>query len=521
MTIYVPSQFVAENLDQRPAVAQFTSSAAWTGQRYFESAETTRLNQAHWQMADDVTVNVWLAAQLSELRKRSIYEHRQNPTVQGVVNTHADDIVGQDGPTLQVLSDNAAYNEALEQTWREWFAAPTPRPNVSGAAMLKLWIRSLWKCGEYVARIVTDETASGPVSMRVRPRHPRDLVSPAEFGADPNICCGIRFSPTTGAPTQYFLSRSTVSGQSFAMLQNVETIPPDLMIHEFILDEEDQARGIPWLASSLAGSADLRDYDDQIQDAARSMADQVTSLYTEHPDAPYWAAPESMTIERRRIVMDPPGWKRYTAPATQPPVQYPDFRAEKHRDIGRPVGMPLLLVRMDASKHSWASARIDTTSYARAVAGVQYWISGSEYSAGTLNRLVDLVATEARFTVPQLRSRPPVVRYHWTWPQVPIPQPEVEENANKTSLETGTRTLTEILAARKKTLETHIEERRREIEAFEAAGIPVPKWATGAPQPTPAGGAKPEGEDAESEQSEEEEPEEEPEEETEEATANA
>lgn len=491
MTIFVPSNFVAQKQAERsarPTRERLVASGGWTGQRYFESAETTRLNQAHWEMADDVTVNVWLAAQLPILRRRAIYEHRQNPTVQGVVNTHADDIVGQDGPTLQVISENAAYNEALEETWRQWFAAPTTRPNVSGAAMLKLWVRSLWKCGEYVARIVTDENAAGPISMRVRPRHPRDLISPAEYGADPNICCGIRFSQTTSAPTQYFLARSTVSGQSFTMLSNVDVIPPDLMIHEFILDEEDQARGIPWLNGSLSGSADLRDYDDQIQDAARSMADQATSLYTDHPDAPYWSTPESMTIERRTVKMNPPGWKPFVSPATQPPVQYVDYRAEKHRDIGRPVGMPLLLVRMDASKHSWASARIDTTSYARAVAGIQYWISGSEYSAGTLNRLVDIVAAEGRFSVRGLKNRPDSVRYHWTWPQVPIPQPEVEENANKISLETGTRTLTEILAARKKTLEAHIEERSREIEAFEAAGIPVPRWATGAPQPMPAAG---------------------------------
>lgn len=483
MTIWVPSSFVAEKRAARPAEAVYQTAPAWGGQRYFENAETTRLNSAHWERADDVTVNVWLATQLATLRKRAIYEHRQNPTVQGVVATHADDIVGQDGPTLQVISNDAAYNEALEQTWRQWFAAPTTRPNVSGAALLKLWVRSLWKTGEYIARIVTDENAVGPVSMRIRPRHPRDLVSPAEFGADQNVCCGIRFSPVTGAPTQYYLARSTVSGQQFTAMTDVETIPPDLIIHEFVLDEEDQARGIPWLNASLAAGSELRDYDDQIQDAARQMADQAQMLYTEHPDAPYWANPESMTVERRTVKMAPPGWKPAVYPATQPPVQYPEYRAEKHRDIGRPVGMPLLLVRMDASKHSWASARIDTTHYSRAIAGIQYWLSGSEYSTGTLNRLVDLVATEARFTVRELRSQPAKVAYHWTWPQVPIPQPEVEENANKTALQNGTLTLTEILAARKKTLETHIEERRREIEAFEAAGLPVPPWAVG-PQQT-------------------------------------
>lgn len=470
-----PNRSVGSN----PRSRRSSRPASWShGSRYFESSETTRLNSAHWTWADDQTVNVWLASQLKEIRQRSIYEHRNNPTIQGVVNTHADDIVGQDGPVLQVLSDDDRYNEALESVWREWFASPTTRPTVSGAAMLKLWIRNLWKCGEYIAQIKTDENADGPVKMRLHLRHPRNLESPAEYAGDTNVCMGIRFNDLS-QPTRYYLTRSSVSGNTI-MLTEYDVVPPDLMIHEFVLDEEDQARGIPWLNSSLTTAADLRDFDDQVQDAARLMADQTSLLYSDHPDAPYWSTPDSMTVERRTVKMAPPGWKPWNAPANQPPVQYPDYRAEKHRDIGRPVGMPLLLVRLDASKHSWASARIDTTSYARSVAGIQSWLSGSTSSTGTLNRLVDAVAAEARFIDRRLRRRPPTVVYHWTHPQVPIPQPEVEEKANAIALEKGTQTLTEILAKRKKTLATHIEERRREVEAFEAAGLPVPPWASGA-----------------------------------------
>lgn len=474
---------------------RYVSGSGWEGHRYFESAETTRLNSAHWLWADDQSVNVWLAAQLETIRKRSVYEHRQNPTIQGVVNTHADDIVGQDGPTLQVMSDQPKYNEALEQAWKDWFASPTTRSGVSGAAMLRLWVRSLWKCGEYVAKIVTDPSANGPVQMRLHLRHPRNLVSPAEYAADDNVCMGIRFNDLS-QPIQYYLQRSKVSGQMLPLVE-VESVPPDLMIHEFVIDEEDQCRGIPWLNPSLPSAAELRDFDFQISDAARLMADSSTLLYTQHPDAPYWANPETMEVERRTIKMAPPGWQPHNSPANQPPVQYPDYRAEKHRDIGRPVGMPLLLVRLDASKHSWASARIDTTSYARSVSGIQSWLSGSEYSAGTLNRLVDEVANEARFSVPALRSRPGRVAYHWTWPQVPIPQPEVEEKANQISLNTGTQTLSEILAKRKKTLESHIEERQREIERFRQAGIPVPPWGTGPVQTNVSDSADVENEEEE------------------------
>ena len=267
------------------------------GQRYFESAETTRLNQAHWMMAQDESINCWLAEHLEKIRARSAYEARQNGTVLGVINTHADDIVGPDGPTLQVISDDDVYNTALESAWREWFAAPTNKPNVSGAAWLKLCIRSLWKNGEYIDQIITDPNASGPVAMRLRPVHPRRLRAPVDKTGDPNVFMGIRFD-ALGRPSQYYISNPTAMGAPRLDLGQYATVPPDLIIHEFIAEEEDQARGVPWLNTALQPSADLRDYDDQVQDAARQMADQSALLYTENPET-VWQSPEQTTVERR------------------------------------------------------------------------------------------------------------------------------------------------------------------------------------------------------------------------------
>jgi hypothetical protein len=78
--------------------------------------------------------------------------------------------------------------------------------------------------------------------------------------------------------------------------------------------------------------------------------------------------------------MVPPGWKPWQYSASQPPVQYPDFRAERHRELGRPFGMPLLMVRLDSSKHNYSSARLDTQTYNRTVSGIQCWLSGTTNS---------------------------------------------------------------------------------------------------------------------------------------------
>ena len=458
---------------------RYETQPTWMGMnsRYFESAETTRLNQAHWTWAEDESVNYWLAEHLSKIRARSAYEARQNGTVLGVINTHADDIVGPDGPTLQVLSDDDAYNTALEQAWREWFSAPTPKPNVSGAAWLKLRVKSFWKCGEFLDQIVTDPNAEGPVAMRVRPIPPRRLRTPFGMTGDPNVFMGIRFD-ALGRPARYYLHDPAPMGSPRLDPNGFTTVPPDLIIHEFISEEEEQARGIPWLNTALQPSADLRDYDDQVQDAARQMADQSALLYTEHPDAPVWQTPEQTTVERRTVKMVPPGWKPWEYKGSMPPVQYPEFRSERQREIGRPQGMPLLMIRLDSSKHNYSSARLDTQTYGRACSGLQCFISGTPNSAGTLNRLADMVAAEGRFKIQALRRRPAVVIYQWTWPVRPHVDPSKEALAEATSLESGTLCLSDALASRGTNLETHVAKKQREIEAYKKAGLPLPLWMT-------------------------------------------
>ena len=381
-----------------------------------------------------------------------------------------------------MISDDDAYNDALERVWRDWFSAPTHLPNVSGAAWLRGGIHGFWKSGAILAQLITDPNAEGPVKLRVRPTHPRRLASPADRAGDPNVFMGIRFDGI-GRPTQYYIHNPIADVRGgLDPVNDYETVPPDLIIHEFLRQENDQAREIPWLATALSTAADLRDYDDQVQDAARQMADQCGYFFTEHPDAAVWDVPETDTVERRTYKMAPPGWKPYTSPPGQPPVQYPEYRAEKHRDLGRPVGMPLLIVRMDASGHNYSSARFDSQGYSRAVAGLQQWLSGDEQNTGMLNRLVDEVVREARF-LPELRNRPAKVSYKWTWPVRPHVDPLKSAMAVLKGLQSGAGTITEALAAEGKSLESHIETLKRERESYVKAELPLPAHLRPEPEP--------------------------------------
>ena len=434
--------------------------------RRWESAATNRLNEAHWKNVTTGSINADLGTHLETLRTRAAYEAFNNPLVDGVITTHAEDIVGRGGPSLQVQSDRPAYNEAAEQLWREWFRRPTTRGKVSGASMLKLWVRNLWICGEYLAQQVTQYVAPGPVKMRINPIHPRRLGTPPEFAAAENMVLGVRLSGE-GQPQQYHIAQVRRHGTAEVTTGKYDPIPADMIYHGFLLREDDQVRGVPWLAAALQTIADLRDYDLQVLDAARQAADQSIHWYTDHPDAPFLEVNESVEIERRMQSTGPPGWKPMQLVPAQPSTQYVDYRRERQAELGRPVGMPLMMVRLDSARHNYSSARFDGQVYLRVVQGVQAWLAD-----GDLREMFDAVCREGELAG-ELPPRPKRVDLGWTWPVPPHVDPKKEADSERIRLESGTLPYSDALAAQGLDIETVIAKRKRENEMLEAAGLPT------------------------------------------------
>ncbi len=445
--------------------------------RRWEAADTNRLNKAHWAGVYSRSVNADLYRDLEILRTRAAYEAHNNPLVEGVISTHCVDLVGRDGPSLQVQTDDEAYNEALEALWRKWWLQPTLNPQVAGADLLRLWVRGLWINGEFLAQIVTGGQKGDPVRLRLHPIHPRRLATPPAQAGDADVVLGVRVT-REGVPLQYWISDPKRYGAFTLSTGSFSPIPADMILHGFLHVEEDQQRGIPWLACCLQEVADLRDYDAQVLDAARAAADQAVLLHTKHPDAPYIEVNESTEIERRSISTLPPGWEATQLTPQQPSTQYIDYRCEKMSAIGRPVSMPLMIVRLTSQKYNYSSARFDGQVYQRALKVLQAWMARQ-----SLNPLVDAIAREASLS-DALLERPEVVRYVWTWPGAPHVDPLKERNAEKVGLETGTLPYGDALAGQGKDLDTTIAQRAAENKKLIAAGLPP--IAAGVKQPTPA-----------------------------------
>ena len=89
----------------------------------YDAAQTTDDNSKHWSAADDLSANAAHSAEVRRvLRRRSRYEIANNSIAKGIVATKADYIVGT-GPTLQVLTPDEAYNQAVETRFKHWAIA--------------------------------------------------------------------------------------------------------------------------------------------------------------------------------------------------------------------------------------------------------------------------------------------------------------------------------------------------------------------------------------------------------------
>jgi lambda family phage portal protein len=444
--------------------------------RRWEAAETNRLNQAHWAKSANLgldTINADLYLRLNMLRARSTFEAENNPYVAGVIETHQTDVVGKDGPKLQVQSDDESWNNEAEQIWNEWFARPELTGLMSGVEVLRLWIRMLWTCGESLDQIVTDPAVRNGVAMRLNCLHPSRLDTPPGQSSDPDLVLGIGRT-RQGKPLRYWISEQSSYGPYVLTGLNYSPVEAQYILHQYRIQEPGQARGVPWLACALQPIADLRDYDTQVMDAARGAANYAAFMYADHPDAPYFQVNEVSDIERGTLSTIPPGWKLDGLDPPQPSTTYTEYRKERQREIGRPVNMPLMTVRLGSEDHNYSSARFDGKVYECSLSGLQSWIDRN-----ALKRLFAMLVREA---ILANLIGPPPKKYDltWGWPKPPHVDPEKEWIGYETAVAMGGMDMSDVAAQTGTDLETLIAKRVRTRDLLAKHGLPpAPYWVPG------------------------------------------
>ena len=335
--------------------------------------------------------------------------------------------------------------------------------------ILDLWLRSLWSAGEYLAQIIVDKDAEGAVKMRLLCLHARRLGTPMDKAGDSTVFMGVKRNKL-GKPLAYMIGVPPDRITEGVLPTDFDEIKAEDIIHEFRVLEPGQVRGLPWLVTGLQPIANLRDFDESVMEAARAAAEHGFLLSTKHPEAGYLEVNESAPIEKGMMTTLPPGWEPTQMIPQQPSTGYIDFKDEQLRKIGRPAGMPLMMIKLDSRKHNYSSARFDGQIYERATKKLRAWLART-----TLNRLVDLVAVELKRAPNEgerLAERPAEVKYYWNWPAFPHVDPAKEDKATTERLKNTTSTMRDECAARGKDWEDVLTQQQREQKRREELGLP-------------------------------------------------
>lgn len=427
--------------------------------RLWDSAQTDRLNEAHWQYVSDQPINDDLTCDLQTLQRRSVHESINNPLIEAAIETHATDIAGDNGPSLQMTTGNRTFDNAIEKLWSDWTEHCEYQHGLALVDLIDGWVGQLWYHGEFLTQDKIGRTANDYKILDIGADR-LDLYNPSS-----RLVMGVEVD-TDGRPIAYHITNPSENGGR----TGVKRVPVQFINHGFRRRFAGQLRGIPYLASGLQTNADLRDYESQVMDAARAAADQAIWFVADHPDAPYTPfTPESRwNYGRRQARQAAPGWKPLQMQAHQPSAQYKDYRKEKERDVVIAAQMPLMILRKDSSEHNLSSARYDGVRYTRSITKIQSW-----FSRRALNRALERLIMLARLDGTLRVDTPEAgMKLRWAWPKPPSNDPVKDRMAERLGLENGTLSYSEALGNVGLRTDQTIAQRVRDNADLAAAGLP-------------------------------------------------
>lgn len=440
------------------------------GQRRFEAAAIDRDSQEQYARVDyERPYNEDLSEDLPTMRSRCRDVVRNNSLVEGVVNTHKADVCGPDGPSLDVQSDDEAYNREAEDVWREFAADCDYNRQLAFVDFLRQDIEAAWTAGDSITQTLYDRQYSGPVKFRLLGISPDRLDTPYKEFGNPNIVMGVELAGA-GRPIAYHISEPTRVGPYRYLTGEFTSLPSAQIQHVFEAVEPGQVRGIPWLASSLRSISQSDAFDRETIEAARTAAlfgAVATTQAGVIDPGEFVRTTGKLSIPTRSVAYLAPGYDIKQLQGQHPNNRYVEFQYEQYRKIGRAVGMPLLTILLDARSHNYSSARYDGQVYRRHLNVIQARLTRQRCNPSANRVLLDAERAGV------IRRRPPKVRLVWGWSQPPEVDEQKAAQADELELRIGSKSLSQVCASRNRSFEEVVQARLRDDEYLEANGLPT------------------------------------------------
>lgn len=424
-------------------------------QARFDAAQNSDEFINYWSAADHYDADSAHSKCVRDrLVSRSRYEVGNNGYVDGIVQTHANFLVGV-GPKLRMRTRSVDFNRQVERAWRAWAKRVQLRR--------KLWCMAHAKVqdGEAFGVLRVNPALRNRVQLDIALIETEQCQTPGLPGNFSGKIDGIRFD-AFGNAVEYDVLRQHPGSALLTVFQKPEPIAAKWMLHWFLLRRPGQHRAIPEFRSTLNVGAGSRRWREATVGAAETAADLSVMFETDlvgNDGADPLTAMSSLPFQKRMAVASPFGWKAKQLEAKHPNAQYEAFHRAQLNEQARPKNMPYNIAACDSSSYNFASGKLDHQTYFGSID-----CEREDANDLVLDKVFDLwfelaalvygwdlteVADDLDDEVPS---------HDWDWPQHPIADAEGEANARDTNLKNGTLSPSEDCSNQGLDFEDHIDQ---------------------------------------------------------------
>lgn len=429
---------------------------------------------------------------LHELRERSRDMIRNDPHASGMVDTWADNIVGQgltpqskvDFETIGITEEQAqAFQKAAEKSFKRWSKQADVTGLQSFEELTELSLRQVFENGDVFT--IPRRVEGRRYSLALETVEADRVTTPTKLTSNPSVREGVAIG-AFGEPLAYWVKRThpgDVQGQTKS--DDFVRIPlrdPDTgrrnVFHLYRPLRPGQSRGVPSLAPALPMFRDLQQYFKAELIGAKVAA--CYALFITTPD-PYGDAARSTTavVNNKQQELLEPGMIRRLNPGedvkgfepNRPASNFDLFITRVLRSIGVCVGTPYELVSMDFSKTTYTSGRMALTEIRRKYRKFQNWLAQK-----FCQPIWEMLMTEA-FLMGELPA-PGFFEFFeeytacsWVGPGWSWVDPQKEVTATIQSLQSNLSTLADECSARGLNWEDVLTQRSRETKLAKELGV--------------------------------------------------
>jgi len=427
----------------------------------FDSAQTNADNRRHWANADGLSADAAANPEVRRiLRNRARYEVANNSYARGIVLTLANDVIGT-GPRLQMLSESAEVNQAVEREFAAWAKA------VDLPGKLRTMRMARAQDGEAFAVLFSNDGLDSPVKLDLKLVEADQVATPsAKIRRDPNAVDGIVYDES-GNPKEYHVLKAHPGGAAASAALDFDRMPAESVVHWFRADRPGQRRGLPDILPALPLFAQLRRYTLAVILAAESAANVAVLMKTNAPAGGEAAEVEPMTemeFVPNMAVFTPEGWEPQQVKAEQPATTYDMFKREILNEIARCLNMPYNIAACNSSGYNYASGWLDHQTYFKSIR-----VEQSHIETVVLDRILQAWMAEAVKALGLGRFDDG--SHQWFWDGHEHVDPAKEANAQATRLASNTTTLAAEYARQGKDWETELRQRAKELVLTKELGL--------------------------------------------------